>query len=698
LCWLIGDFSNLHCHRIVCNAMRFVGTPFLLALFLSSIVVLSSCRRELEAPEVENELLTPILSTKLDISKIVADSLSEENSDGLISLIYRNTIYEASLNAFDELNSREYDQSAKLDQLVLSDRSVTNAVSLGQLYPALGFFNGTQQQINEIPNLNFGPELLDGSAYFDEMTLDSGYMDITIDNGLPTSLSNIEFEIRNQDAGNIVVDTLFDFVAAGGSETRSINIAGNSVESFLEAIVTNFTVDASAGAVLIDTSDAITVTVATRDLKVYSAKAIFPAQNILEFKDTNLMSNVGSTKVTRAIAKSGSVNVRIESTIEDTLYFEYYIPESSKDGKSFMVKESIKPAPTGGSVDKSFQYDIAGYEFGMTGFPVVDHYNVFYSELVGRIDSTGRKVNITLDDSIRIFVSLSGFLPEYMEGYAGDTTVNIGPEIVLIDLFDKIDGGRLEFNEANMSLSVENGNNVPFHVDINGLKAKNTKTGNNVDIDLSTLPNPISVLGAASLGEPWEEIWKIDSKDNLNEALNIFPNQFEVSLSIATNPDQNANNLSQFGVDSNKLVAYADIEIPLDFVADALTLKDTVEFSSRNISRPEGIGSGTLYLTAKNSFPLNADMKLEFIDLNGVILQTLSFDKTIASGSVISPAESVLAWKFDRDSFDKMLSSDYVIMTASVSSESVNESTKIYSTMGLDLKLSARFNYTFLAD
>ena len=91
-------------------------------------------------------------------------------------------------------------------------------------------------------------------------------------------------------------------------------------------------------------------------------------------------------------------------------------------------------------------------------------------------------------------------------------------------------------------------------------------------------------------------------------------------------------------------------------------------------------------------------MKLEFIDLNGVILQTLSFDKTIASGSVISPAESVLAWKFDRDSFDKMLSSDYVIMTASVSSESVNESTKIYSTMGLDLKLSARFNYTFLAD
>jgi len=178
--------------------MRFEQTHIYLVFFLVNIIALSACRRELEAPEVENEILTPILSTKLDISKIVADSLRNENSDGSISLVYRNALYEASLDAFDELNSREFDRSAKLDQLVLSDRSVTNAVSLGQLYPALGFFNGTQQQINEIPNLSFGPEILDGSAYFDEMTLDSGYMDITIENGLPTSLSDIEFEIRNQ--------------------------------------------------------------------------------------------------------------------------------------------------------------------------------------------------------------------------------------------------------------------------------------------------------------------------------------------------------------------------------------------------------------------------------------------------------------------------------------------------------------------
>jgi hypothetical protein len=675
--------------------MRFEQTHIYLVFFLVNIIALSACRRELEAPEVENEILTPILSTKLDISKIVADSLRNENSDGSISLVYRNALYEASLDAFDELNSREFDRSAKLDQLVLSDRSVTNAVSLGQLYPALGFFNGTQQQINEIPNLSFGPEILDGSAYFDEMTLDSGYMDITIENGLPTSLSDIEFEIRNQSLQNIVVDTVFDFVAAGGSETRSINIAGKSVESFLEAIVTNFTVDASAGPVLIDTSDAITVTVTTRDLKVFSAKAIFPAQNIIEVGDTNQLTGIGNARITRAIAKSGFVNVEVESTIEDTLYFEYFIPEGLKDGKSFIVKETIAPAPVGGSINKTFQYDVSGYEFGMTGFPVANSYNMFYSELVGRIDSTGRKVSITLNDSIRIYVSLSGFVPEYMEGYAGDTVVTIGPELVPIELFDKIDGGSLSFNEVNMALSVSNGNNVPIDVNLGSLVARNTKTGKSINIDLTSLPNPISVLGASSLTAPWEETWQIDTKDNLNEALNIFPNQFEASLTVSTNPDQNSSDLTQFGVDSNKLVAYADIEIPLDFVADELTLRDTVEFSSDNISRPDGIGSGTLYLSAKNSFPLSAEMELSFISVDGSVLETLEFDKAIAAGSLQSETESVLAWKFDRASFDKMLSSDFLVMTAKVSSTSAAEGTKIYSTMELDLKLSARFNYIY---
>ena len=81
-----------------------------------------------------------------------------------------------------------------------------------------------------------------------------------------------------------------------------------------------------------------------------------------------------------------------------------------------------------------------------------------------------------------------------MEGYAGDTVVTIGPELVPIELFDKIDGGSLSFNEVNMALSVSNGNNVPIDVNLGSLVARNTKTGKSINIDLTSLPNQFLFL------------------------------------------------------------------------------------------------------------------------------------------------------------------------------------------------------------
>lgn len=697
-----GLFVTLVSSRYA-TKMRLINKVYPL-LFLGIVLLTTwSCRREFEGPEVENELLTPILSTELDIGKIVPDSLRSEDSEGLVSLVYRNTLYEASLDAFEPLNTREFDRSAKLQELRLPQREVENAISLGQIAeqdsaygPLIIALNGNTFQIPEIQGLSFGPTLLDGSEYFDEMTLDSGTMTVTIHNGFPTSISDIDFTISNQVNQDVVVQESFVQIDPGQTESKVTDLAGKSVESYLEAMVANFDIDSSNGPVLIDTSDKITVTVTISKLKVFSAIAIFPAQNIIDQGDINAMENVGSTRIVHAIAKQGFVNVEVQSTVEDTLYFDYFIPEGRLDGQPFEIHEKINPAPPNGSISKVYQYDVSGYEFGMTGFPVKDSFNVFYSELVGRIDSTGKKVNITLEDSIRVFVNLSGFVPEYFEGYGGDTIVSVGPESVPFELFNKIDGGSIDFELVNMAISVSNGNNVPFDVAVNSLKASNSKTGKSVTVNLGSIPNPASVLGAPSLSEAWEMTWAFDEATaNLNKVLEILPDRFESSLTIETNPDQNVNDLSQFAVDSNKLRAYADIEIPLSFVAENLTLRDTIAFDPRSLQKPEGIGSGTMYLIANNELPLSADMTMQFLDNTGAVVQSVGFDKRISSGAEGSPVQSVLSWKFEPGDLDKMLTANRVIFSASISTASLNEPVKIHSTQQLGLKLSARFNYLF---
>jgi len=108
-------------------------------------------------------------------------------------LVYRNPLYSAALSSFQELKTPEYNQTAKLKSLTHSPRSAIRSVSLGQVAEEeggiIGQFitnsNGSNSPIPPIFNLAFGPFTVDGTAFFETVTLDSGYMDVTIEKQLP---------------------------------------------------------------------------------------------------------------------------------------------------------------------------------------------------------------------------------------------------------------------------------------------------------------------------------------------------------------------------------------------------------------------------------------------------------------------------------------------------------------------------------
>lgn len=676
---------------------------------LASIVLLAlillSCRREFERPILENEILTPILTTKLTINEIVPDSLRNTANNGLVSLVYRNSLYSAALSSFQELETREFNQTAKLQSLALSPRSAIRSISLGQVAESEGGIigqliinsNGNNSPIPPLTNLSFGPLAVDGSAFFETVTLDSGYMDVTIENQFPSDLSNIDFEIRNENDNSLVGNEFFALVPVGDIQTKTIDLAGKTVDGNLLGNILNFNVDGTGGsAVLIDTSDQIIVTITVRDMKVNSATAIFPAQDVISLQDTKPMENVGDLKLTKATAKTGFVSVRVVSTVEDTIFFNYFIPEGKKNGAPFEINERINPAPVGGSITKEFNFPVDGYTFDLTGFPIINHYNLFYSELTGRIDSTGRLVNLSLDDSLLIYVKLSQFIPEYVEGYLGNNSISIGPEAVSLELFKNFKAGSIDFEEVKISIGVNNGNGVPFNVDLQSLQALNTKTNEQVDISLTGIDNPLNIQEASDIFNPWENTWQLDeTSGNLNAALNIFPNRLSVAMNVTSNPANDSFNLTQFAVDSNKLEAFTDIEVPLSFIADGLILADTSKFDPRSIKKPEGILDGVFYLTAENTFPLSATIEMAFIDGNDNVLETATFDEQISVGSQTRASTSTLEWAFSREQLNRILTSSAIVFTIEANTESISEYSKIYSDQGINLTLSSRFNYLF---
>jgi len=612
-------------------------------------------------------------------------------------------LYDAAMESFQELETREFNETAKLQSLSLGSKTAVRSVSLGQIAVAEGgatgaFIiaqHGNNSIIPPIPGLSYGPIAVDGTAFFETVTLDSGYMDVTISNGFPTGISNVDFEIRNESDNSLVGNETFANVAAGSQETKTIDLTGKTVEGSLLGNILNFDINGTGiTAVLIDTTDKITVTITVRDTKVNSATAVFPAQNLIELYDTNTMKNVQDLRLTGSTAKTGLIQLRVVSTIEDTMYFDYFVPSVTKNGVPLELHETINPAPSGGSTQREFLIDVGGYDFDLTGFPKVNHYNAFYSELVGRIDSTGEVVTLSLSDSILVFVKLKDFVPEYVEGYLGNTSVSVGPETVPFELFKAFKGGSLEFEEVEISVGVTNGNGVPFNVDVEQLEAVNSKSGDAVSIDLSTLGNPLVIDRAEGVFTTSEETWSLSNSANLTEALNIFPDALNFEMAIESNPQNDTSDLTQFAVDSNSLIAFTEVEIPLSLIADDLIIEDTSSFSGSSITVPEGLNSGSLYFIIDNSFDLQAAIEVEFLTESGDLLEAIAYENPIAASDG-TPIRTILEWEFQAEDLSAILASKNIVFRATLNTRGLNEYKKIYSTQSIEAKMTVRFNYNF---
>lgn len=661
--------------------------------------MLLSCRREFRRPELQNEILAPILTTELSINEIVPDSLRETSNDGQVNLVYRNPLYVAQLSSFQELETREFEQTAKLQSLVLSSRSAERTVSLGQVVDGagLGAFiqHGSTQAIPPLNGLNYGPLAVDGTDFFETVTLDSGFMDVSIENQFPTGLEQIEFEIRNESDNSLIGTETINNVPPGETRTRTIDLAGKTVEGNLLGNITNFNVTGTGGnQVLIDTNDLLIITITVRDMKVNAATAIFPAQEVIELKDTTAMENVQDLRITKATAKTGYVDLRVISTLDDTIYFNYFIPEGRKDGIPLEREIKIAPSPNGQVSEDTFNLRVDGYTFDLTGAPIINHYNAFYSELTGRIDSTGEVVSLSLDDSIRVFVKLRNFIPEYVEGYLGNNEANVGPTTVPLELFRSFYGGTLDLEEVGIDITVENGNGVPFDVSLTNLNAINTRTQRSTQINLNSLPDPLVIGAASDLSTPSISRWQLDaSSSNIKEALNTFPNRMEVGLTVESNPGQNESNLSQFAVDTNAIAAYADINIPLSLIAKDLRIADTIGFDAGNIQQPEQIESGIFYIISENSFPFAGEIRIDFLDGSDEVVASIEPSDELSAGGRNNAVRSVLEWPFTRDQLYDVLSAERAVLSITMNTAAGAGYQSIYSDQRIKTTLSARFNY-----
>ena len=615
--------------------------------FLMITLLFVGCRKEKFSSD--SKWLAPVLETELTLGDLVPDSLLSTNYDNSLNLVFEEEYGITNLEDILKIPDRVDSLEVTLSSLVLDDRSFEDTLTLGELYPPANLLHGKEASVpaQELEP-NESTEIDVSEEFFSTATFIEGYIDITITNELPMEAELLEFQLINANDNEIVITGTFENMAPNSTVSKSYSLAGKTVNGVLELRVTKIKTKETDGEVTIDATKGLIVSLGVRDLKPSYAKAVFPAQNLLErFDETKY--EFGGAKLTKVDVKSGFIRMRVQSSIEEAIILDYLIPNSKsvKGGPPVRREWTVPAARPGETVYLNEEFSIAGSEIFLWGetnseAPLTNH---VYSELIARIAYSGIERTLSLQDKIKIEFGLVDVLPNLVIGDPGYHELNLD-DTTKLTIFKNVEGN-LSLEDATLEMLFVNSFGIDSEIDIKSLKGVNNRKPNTVVLSAEQLSAPIFLekVSNSSTTTPIEKSILVDkTNSNLKQFLENMPDELHAEI-IGKVRSKGTINLSDFAYDFSELIVNLRIDVPMQVGMDGLALKSKSPINLFANEQIEGVKEGLLRITAFNNFPIQAKIELEFLDGSGNVLTTLFADgnSTVAAAEVDPVTEKTAA-------------------------------------------------------
>jgi len=710
------------------------------AFFILIILILMfSCKKEDIHPEWDVNLLSPIAKTKLTLSQIVADSLLQVNSDSSISLVYQTLLADITLDTIAQLPDTSITYSAKLSTININPINIVHHVSLGDiaemdkelngpyggLYEALttATITGQPTTISAISPMTFDSIVVDAGSYFQTISVNQAYIDIKIDNNLPITLTNIIFQLKNQGNGVVLLTDSFLIISPGSTETKTEFLTNVTLENLMWATVT-ISSPGSGIPITIDTSQSATTTVTIRDIIIDSAVARFPAQEIINEHNEAVISTTDNLQLSEAWAKSGQMVIEIFNTIEESMHYQFKIPGAKLNNQPLIISGTIPAASGGNASHTTVSQDLTGYKIDFSGIGPfetlqgdlngngnidADTINSLYYNLTGNIDSSGNYIHLTMNDSIYINCSFSNILPDYARGFFGNRHIE-QDSTVSFSVLNDLQVNELSFNDVHLSFTIENQIGVISQAQILELTSINTVHNSSVTLSGNVLSSPLNILKPNDPHSTFTDVIPTintltlnNSNSNINQLISNLPNEFIYNVALDLNQGvtlPTPGTGTDFIYYGDKVSSKLNVEVPLSFVAGDLVLTDTVEtdFSKTDIGNVNG---GSIILNCANMYPLDALIKIYFLNEQNAINDSLSLVPVYIDAATVNPiSQRVIQPKISKNiipvtraKLQSLFLSKKLIAEAKFNTQPANTHVKIYSDYYIDIKLIGDFSY-----
>lgn len=432
---------------------------------------------------------------------------------------------------------------------------------------------------------------------------------------------------------------------------------------------------------------------------------INPGGDIIPLVVNDIKNSLGDAQLTNIILRNGKMLLTIKSKIKGLVDFTYTLPKvTSPSGTVFSITVTIPAATATTDGIYSGTFDLSGSKVDLTG-PTGTSVNTMmtsYSAIVTPSANGGYTTTITAGTSVQILNTFSGIVPQYAKGYFGNSVKNLS-DSTNFSLFRHLIGGTLNLEDVNIGLSIENSVGADARVTINDLSSVNSRTGNKVALIHSIIGSPIninrSVDNNTTVTPSTYSVSFTPSNSNIKQFVENLPDKLNYQLDMEINPLGNVSGSNDFVYYDKLMKTNLNMTIPLSFVANNLTMGDTVNF--KMASGTDNVNSGKLDLYFDNGFPFTAEAQLYLMDANLNLIDSLiSIPNSISAPQLdvnsicAGKRETKLTIPLSQDKLNELRAAQKMYIKIKFNTANQPNYVKIYSFYEMKVQVVGDFNYT----
>jgi hypothetical protein len=407
--------------------------------------------------------------------------------------------------------------------------------------------------------------------------------------------------------------------------------------------------------------------------------------------------DLNNIEITAFDLEAATLNYTIKSTIIGEVIYEYQINSATDQmGNVFKHEVLVPAAQIGSPAIVTGTISLANYQWDLTGMNGNSTNKILTTMNVKVSENNTSPISVSNQDTLYIQNNLASFQLQSAKGYFGQDNITVGPDSSSIDLFNKITAGIIDISQLSANFELINGIGVDAQIQINQISV-NDPLNNQLNLGHSIIGQNININRAFQSGNTiTPSIFSTtfdQNNSNIVAMIEAMPNQMNYGMQLQINPLGNVSGHNDFVYKEHPFQVNLDLLMPLDLIANNLTLQDTIDI---NINDTGAINYGSLYIEIDNGFPIEAQLLLSIENGNNDLLSpnTINAAAIDLNGSVVGSTISQHTLDLSSNDIEALKTNKKLILTIIFNTADPSNYITLYDFYELNFKISTQFNST----